>query len=144
MISLERKRNAFVIPSRSFLTVSSSIYVQRKKCNGNHICYNYHHFLTDISLNGIPLTETIKLPNVGYVETSVYNAFIYDNENDIYIIFDSESAIYKVKEDECNIGLCKTDILGIEIIASTNIWNKEVIKPIILEDIPLTMIKPEK
>ncbi|SFL12814.1 hypothetical protein SAMN03159341_103376 [Paenibacillus sp. 1_12] len=98
---------------------------------------------TDISLNGIPLIETIKLPTVGYIDTPQHNASITESENEILIMFDEKAVIYQVREDECNIDLCKEGILGIEPTPFTYIGGKEIIKPFIIEDIPLTLTKLE-
>lgn len=53
---------------------------------------------SDISLNGIPLTENIKLPTVGYVDAPSHNVTITETENEISIMFDGNSVIRRVKK----------------------------------------------
>lgn len=97
----------------------------------------------DISLNGIPITETIKLPNVGYVDTPLYNAAITEAENETLIMFDNLAVIHHVREYECNITLCKEGILGIEPIPFVYIGGTEIIKPFIITDELLVTTKLE-
>ena len=88
----------------------------------------------DISLNGVALTETIKLPAVGYIDTPIHNAAIAEHENELTIWFDKvcESAVHRMLEEDCIIDFYKEGIVGIEIIASHPIGNLDVIKPFIV------------
>lgn len=96
---------------------------------------------SDISLNGRPLIENIKLPTVGYVDTPCHNSTIAETEEEISIMFDGNAVIRRVEEDTCNIDLCKEGVLGIELIPVAYIGNKEVIKPFIIEDDQITLTK---
>jgi hypothetical protein len=98
---------------------------------------------TQISLNGIPLTEQIKLPSVGFIDLPVHNAKISDDENNITIMFNADSVIHHTREGYSNIDLCNEGILGIEPIPFTHIMGKEIIKPFIISDIQLTLTKLE-
>lgn len=95
----------------------------------------------EISINGIPLIESINLPTVGYVDTPFHNSTITETEIDITIMFDGNAVINRVEEDVCNIDLCKEGILGIELIPVAYMGNKAVIMPFIIEDEPLTLTK---
>jgi hypothetical protein len=98
---------------------------------------------TQVSLNGIPLTEQIKLPNVGFIDLPVHNAKISEAESNITIMFNADSAIRHTREGYCNIDLCNEGIFGIELIPFTYIGGKEIIKPFIVDDIPMTLRKLE-
>jgi hypothetical protein len=98
---------------------------------------------SEISVNGIPQIEQIKLPAVGDVELPTYNATITEKENEITILFNGSLIVHHIKEDICNIDLCDEGIFGIEPIPFTYIGGKEVIKPFIKRDIPLTLTKLE-
>ncbi|WP_438349198.1 hypothetical protein ACP8HI_00415 [Paenibacillus sp. FA6] len=91
--------------------------------------------------DGNGLIEQIDLPNVGIIDMPIYKSKISKSESDITILFDTDSIIHHIREDECNIDLCDEGIYGIEPIPFTYIGGKEIIKPFIIRDKPLTLTK---
>lgn len=119
----------------------SLLYDNSDNLIGLRICNTRDH--ADISLNGMPIIETIKLPSVGYIDTPLYSATITEAENDISIMFDDKAVIHQVREYECNIDLCKEGIFGIEPTSVVNIGGIEFIKPFMTSDEPLILTNPE-
>lgn len=126
-----------------YLKDSSKHKRERKKSRSDVACFLlYDDFENMLGIRIInkhddePLID-IQLPKVGEVEFLMHNAQITKTEQEILIVFDKDTPIAKETVHTCIVDVCRSGIIGIELMPYVYIGGKEIMKPFIIRDEPV-------